>query len=114
MTIPAPGGSSVFPSTEMMGFDGVSVFKVLATDGVNVGAVAAGPPPCAIEEVVFSRATRSFSYNFVSRIRSRELVHWVGASRFEDWLAFYVLRGGRWGHRISVRERPFEIGRYGR
>lgn len=111
MTIPAPGGPFVFPSAEMMGFDGVPVIKALATNGVNVGAVAAGPSPCAIEGVVSSRATRGFSYNFVSRIRSREFVHRVGAGRFEDWLAFYVLRGGRWSHRIGVRERPFEIGR---
>lgn len=111
MTIPAPRGPFVFPSAEMMGFDGVPVIKVLATDGVNVGPVAAGPSPCAIEGVVSSRAARCFSYNFVSRIRSRELVHWVSADRFEDWLAPYVLRSGRRSHRMDVRERPFGIGR---
>lgn len=111
MTIPAPGGPFVFPSAEMMGFDGVPVIKVLTTDSVNVGAVATGPSPCAIEGVVSSRATRCFSYNFVSRIRGRELAHWVSAGRFEDWLAPYVLRSGRWNHRMDVRERPFEIGR---
>ena len=111
MTIPAPRGSFVFPSAEMMGFDGVPVIKALATNGMNVGAVAAGPSPCAIEGTVFSRATRGFSYNFVSRIMSRELAHWVSAGRFEDWLVPYVLRSGRWSHRVGVRGGPFGVGR---
>jgi hypothetical protein len=111
VTIPASGGPLAFPSAEMMGFDGVPVIKVLATDGMNVGAVTAGPSPCAIEGAVSSRATRGFSYNFVSRIRSRELAHWVSAGRFEDWLAPYVLRSGRWSHRVGVRGGPFGVGR---